>query len=55
MEQNAKAHKEEECTRDWKNPKKIRRESKEELHTLLIVSLSGVAVLLFSDFPSIIF
>jgi hypothetical protein len=49
VKQNAKEHKEEECTSDWRNPEKIRREE-EELHTLVTISLRGAAVLLFSDF-----
>jgi hypothetical protein len=49
MEQNAKAHKEEECTSDWRNPEKIQRKN---CTLWLAVSLSGVAVLLFSNLPS---
>jgi hypothetical protein len=35
--------------------RKSRENPEEELDTLLIISLSGVAVLLFSDFPSIVY
>jgi hypothetical protein len=33
--------------------RKSRENAEEEMHTLLTVSLSGTAVLLFSDFPSV--
>jgi hypothetical protein len=48
MEQNAKAQKEEKCTSDWGNPERIQRKN---CTLWLIVSLSGAAVLLFSDLP----
>jgi hypothetical protein len=48
MEQNTKAHKEEECTSDWRNLEKIRRESRgRTAHNLVTVSLSGVVVCYF--------
>jgi hypothetical protein len=48
MKQNAKAHKEEECTSDWRNPE-------EELHTLVTVSLSGFGFFTFSQHRFLIY
>jgi hypothetical protein len=51
MEQNAKAHKEEECTSNSRNPEKIQRESEDELHTVGYCKLERCGGLLFSDLP----